>query len=263
MNKPPTFEPLGRIARNPSGQRRFPIAVVAFVLLHGVFFAGLLLQGCRPKTPDNARTQAPTNGLPNVEDLWTRLSPAAPTNRVQPPPSTPSTNNVPSGGQTPVAPVPGNRDLLALDQTNTPASQVIVTNRPSPPVTPTPGITLRQTEDLARAREHQIQSNETLWGIGQKYGVSVADLERANPNVVPTRLAVGSTLIIPPKRQAPAAPAPERYDGTLHQIAKGESLGIIARKYGVTVEAIVKENGLKTSRIYAGRTLKVPTHLKN
>lgn len=265
MNKPPTFEPLGRIARNSSGRRRFPIAVVAFVLLHGVFFSGMLLQGCRPKTPEGDRAQAPTNGLPNVEDLWNRLSPPAPTNRVrpptnrvQPPPAPPSTSNTP-----PVIPVPVDRDLAALGQTNRPPSQEIVTNPPPVRVEPPPGITPRQSEDLARAREHVIKSNDTLWGIGQEYGVSVAELERANPNVVPTKLSVGSTLIIPPKREAPAAPAPEPYAGTLHEIVKNDTLNGISRKYGVTVEAIMKENDMKTTRIYAGRTLQIPTHRRN
>jgi LysM repeat protein len=271
MNKPPTFEPLGRIARNASPQRRFPIAVVAFVVLHGVFFAGLLLQGCRPKTPDDSQVQAPTNALPDVNDLWTRLSPATQTNPpvgTTPPATPPSTTNRMQPPSTPeedpdTSPPPADRDIASLPGTDAPASQEIITNTPigsssPPPVGTTPG----ETEDMARSSEYQIQQNDTLWGIGQKLGVSVADIERANPKVVPTRLQVGTTLIIPPKREAPAAPAEEAYAGTLHKIEKNETLSSISRKYGVSIEAIVKENGLRTTRIFAGKTLKIPTHLE-
>lgn len=42
-----------------------------------------------------------------------------------------------------------------------------------------------------------------------------------------------------------------------HKIRAGESLGTIARKYGVTVSQLKKWNGLRSDRITAGRTLKI------
>ena len=44
---------------------------------------------------------------------------------------------------------------------------------------------------------------------------------------------------------------------TIHKIRAGESLGSIARKYGVTVAQIKKWNGLRSDRITAGHTLKI------
>ncbi len=44
---------------------------------------------------------------------------------------------------------------------------------------------------------------------------------------------------------------------TIHKIRAGESLGTIARKYGVTVSQIKKWNGLRSDRITAGKTLKI------
>ena len=43
-----------------------------------------------------------------------------------------------------------------------------------------------------------------------------------------------------------------------HVIAQGDSLSAIARKYGVSVSALQKSNGLSNSRIRAGRNLLVP-----
>ncbi len=45
---------------------------------------------------------------------------------------------------------------------------------------------------------------------------------------------------------------------TVHTIKSGENLGRIAQKYGVTVDAIKKANGLKSDAIRAGAELKIP-----
>jgi len=53
-------------------------------------------------------------------------------------------------------------------------------------------------------------------------------------------------------------PADKRLRWHRHNIQPGESLSQIAHRYGVTVEAIRRSNGLKDSRIRAGRDLLVP-----
>ncbi|MDE6638032.1 MAG: LysM peptidoglycan-binding domain-containing protein [Muribaculaceae bacterium] len=45
---------------------------------------------------------------------------------------------------------------------------------------------------------------------------------------------------------------------TTHKIQSGENLGRIAKKYGVTVDALKKANGLKSDAIRAGAELKIP-----
>lgn len=47
--------------------------------------------------------------------------------------------------------------------------------------------------------------------------------------------------------------------GRVHTIKKGETLGVIARQYGVTLSALAKANGLADpNRIVAGSTLSIP-----
>lgn len=64
-------------------------------------------------------------------------------------------------------------------------------------------------------------------------------------------------------REVPAAPTRYNRDalptGELinHRIRAGESLGLIAHKYGVTVRSIQELNGIRGTRIIAGKTLKV------
>ncbi len=43
-----------------------------------------------------------------------------------------------------------------------------------------------------------------------------------------------------------------------HLVKRGETLGAIAKKYGVTMFSIKKANNLKTTRIRAGQKLKIP-----
>ncbi|MDE6512241.1 MAG: LysM peptidoglycan-binding domain-containing protein, partial [Muribaculaceae bacterium] len=68
-----------------------------------------------------------------------------------------------------------------------------------------------------------------------------------------------------PKKKEPAAPAKKqptaaakKQKATTHTIKSGENLGRIAKKYGVTVDAIKKANGLKSDAIRAGKELKIP-----
>ena len=43
-----------------------------------------------------------------------------------------------------------------------------------------------------------------------------------------------------------------------HTVKRGENLGKIARKYGVTVDAIRKANNLRGDKINVGQKLKIP-----
>ena len=54
------------------------------------------------------------------------------------------------------------------------------------------------------------------------------------------------------------ASASKKQKQTVHTIKSGENLGRIAKKYGVTVDAIKKANGMKSDAIRAGAELKIP-----
>lgn len=56
-----------------------------------------------------------------------------------------------------------------------------------------------------------------------------------------------------------AASAPSSGSGAVtHRVARGETLERIARNFGVTVTALRTENRLRTDRILAGQTLRIP-----
>ncbi|MFN9643671.1 MAG: LysM peptidoglycan-binding domain-containing protein [Cyanobacteriota bacterium] len=102
------------------------------------------------------------------------------------------------------------------------------------------------------ARTVTVRSGDTLDGISQRTGVSVADLKRINGLKDADLLQVGQVLHL-----SPSAPAP-RKGGTV-TIQSGDTLGSIAKAQKTTVEALLKANpGLQPDKLKLGSTLKLP-----
>ncbi|GIW52394.1 MAG: hypothetical protein KatS3mg081_1749 [Gemmatimonadales bacterium] len=107
--------------------------------------------------------------------------------------------------------------------------------------------------------EHVIRRGETLSEIGRRYGVTVRQLQAANPGVHPLRLRIGARLVIPISRGARArtnASAPSRRvesqkvpPGTYHVVQRGETLWILSQRYGVTIADLRRWNGLRVDDI--------------
>jgi LysM repeat protein len=69
------------------------------------------------------------------------------------------------------------------------------TAEPTAAPSPTPGVTAVPTP-TASFRTYTVQSNETLWSISQKFGVTVKAIMKAN-NMTTTVIHRGKVLIIP------------------------------------------------------------------
>jgi LysM repeat protein len=103
------------------------------------------------------------------------------------------------------------------------------------------------------ARTVTVRSGDTLDGISQRTGVSVADLKRINGLKDADLLQVGQVL-----RLAPAAPAALRKGG-LVTIQSGDTLEIIAKAHNTTVAALMKANPtIKPESLKVGGTLRLP-----
>lgn len=98
---------------------------------------------------------------------------------------------------------------------------------------------------------HVVKPGESLYGIGQLYGVPPFKIADDNELTDPSRLVVGQTLVI--------------LEGIRkHTVAPGESLYSIARQYGVTVQAILDANPEITSpmTIYPGQIIDIPSRTR-
>ena len=97
--------------------------------------------------------------------------------------------------------------------------------------------------------EHVVQKNETLGGIANRYGVSVKTLQLVNGMANPNHLVVGKKLIVPDGsvKEAP------------HVVKAGESLGVIAVRYGVSATKLAGYNGItKPNLIRVGQKIMIP-----
>lgn len=119
----------------------------------------------------------------------------------------------------------------------------------------------------AQGDHHVVQPGETLYRIALRYGLTMDDLIRANNLVNPNRIIVGQTLSIPgttpAETAAPApnpAPEPVATAPVYHVVRTGETLGIIARQYGLTWQDIATQNNIPNpNRILVGQQLVIMT----
>ena len=100
---------------------------------------------------------------------------------------------------------------------------------------------------------HTVRSGENLSIIAERYGVTVANLREWN-NLTSDRLNVGDKLSI--NGAASSSPASSE-KATTHKVRRGETLGSIAGRYGVTVADLQRWNNLSGTAIDAGQTLTV------
>lgn len=114
---------------------------------------------------------------------------------------------------------------------------------------------------------HIVRPGETLRGIADFYGVTVADLLALNDVTDPNRIAIGQEITIQVEAEAP--PAVLMPDAPLdlstsqitvtHTIQRGETLFGIATAYGVPMSDIQAANGITSaSRILAGQQIIIP-----
>ncbi|MGD9364278.1 MAG: LysM peptidoglycan-binding domain-containing protein [Desulfobacteraceae bacterium] len=111
---------------------------------------------------------------------------------------------------------------------------------------------------------HRVRRGQTLSTIARRYRTSVRAIMRANNMRRSHYIRTGKRLKIPQRgytfskrktRATKRVPVPA--SGT-HYVRKGDSLWIIAKRYGTTVQSIRKLNQLSSNRLYIGQPLKIP-----
>ncbi len=100
---------------------------------------------------------------------------------------------------------------------------------------------------------HTVARGETLFSIAQQYGTSVEGISAANGITNPSAIYAGQQLVIP------SSSASVSDSGGTHIVAPGENLYRIALRYGTTVPALARLNGISDAhQVVAGQRLRIP-----
>lgn len=111
---------------------------------------------------------------------------------------------------------------------------------------------------------HIVLEKQTLFSISKAYGVTVEEIEAANPNLqLKTEgLKKNSILLIPcngaAPAEAPAAQASSPEDFIIHTVRWYEDIDDIARKYGVSAAIIMQVNDLPSRKLKNRQKIRIP-----
>lgn len=118
---------------------------------------------------------------------------------------------------------------------------------------------------VIRQKTHVVGEDETLRGIGKKYGISEDAILRANPDVNPRRLRPGTRLTIPSGNPQPTGknldtpPKGAESPSTVHVVRDNDTFTSIARQYHISVTDVMTANpGVDPQKLHEGMKVKIP-----
>ena len=109
---------------------------------------------------------------------------------------------------------------------------------------------------------HRVRRGETLSELADEYGVTQRELQTWNRLDAKGRIWVGQRLRVvspyAPRRETPP-PATDQSGPRTHVVRRGETLKGLAKRYGVSVQALREANGLSEhDTLRTGIALKIP-----
>ena len=107
--------------------------------------------------------------------------------------------------------------------------------------------------------KYTVVAGDTLYGISRKNNISTQEILALNGWSSPPPLQIGQEIIVGKTDNSTTAPTTSS-NITTYNVAKGDSLYAIGRKYNVSPSEILTLNGLSPSDgLYIGQTLKIPS----
>ncbi|MGB5447277.1 MAG: LysM peptidoglycan-binding domain-containing protein, partial [Psychromonas sp.] len=107
----------------------------------------------------------------------------------------------------------------------------------------------------ARPSTYTVTNGDALSVVAERYGVGFDTLKTYN-KLDSNRLVIGQVLKIPPENYVAEQEKPQQ--PFVHKVASGESLSVIAQRYGTSSEALKAHNDLSKATLWVGQELKIP-----
>ena len=114
---------------------------------------------------------------------------------------------------------------------------------------------VRQEELVAQMQEttvYTVRQGDNLGSIARRHGTTVAEIQRLN-NLRGTMIRTGQRLVV--KAPPPPPVAAGQGNNNVHVVRQGETLGVIAQRYRISVTNIVQWNSLSGTTIHPGQQL--------
>lgn len=156
-----------------------------------------------------------------------------------------------------------------LKETGLQPGQVLVIKKGANVVKPT-SVVKPTTSNSSGIITHQVQPKETKYGIATKYGITVEELERQNPDVV-DNLPIGFVLKINKNGKATTTTSEPEKPKEIKQVAAkplfnytvkdGDTFYSLTKSLGLTQEELTKLNPELSDGLKEGMTLKIPVDL--
>lgn len=106
--------------------------------------------------------------------------------------------------------------------------------------------------------DYSVQSGDTLWIIANKFKTTVEDIKYKN-HLTSDVLYIGQTLNLRVAKSTDYTPPSGNTGGTrIHSVQSGDTLWLLAQKYGTTIDAIKKANNLGSDYLVVGQKLIIP-----
>lgn len=116
--------------------------------------------------------------------------------------------------------------------------QNVPPSNPAPNPTPDPGNMIVYT----------VRSGDTLWLLARRYGTTVDAIKQAN-GLTSDNLSIGQVLRIPVSQGT---------EYFLYTVRPGDTLWLLANRFGTTVNVIKNLNGLTSDALRVGQVLRIP-----
>ena len=108
---------------------------------------------------------------------------------------------------------------------------------------------------------HRVRRGETISEIADEYGVTQRELRTWNSLDRRGRIRIGQRLrvVSPDAPRTPPSVTPDSTGTRMHVVQRGETLTGLAKRYGVSIQALRKANGLTDrATLKAGLSLRIP-----